>query len=454
MFEPTTRNVVWFNEAWDSSMWLLGKNGSMSQARGLTIVTASGERLERRAIAADGKGRMFLVVDFGDVYNMYIMNLDSDRIELWVFGPQTWSALAFDTDREVLYGATRTEVYCAAAAGGRSSVSRFDSPARRTSLLGAAFIGSSGGGSHGIAAVQQAAASPGQGPFTGIRCLLPLPGGAGLLVGDGPHLRRIDPDGAVRTLLPHALRSTAAADGSGCGSGGGPCPLTSLAFVPGGGGAGGGTVVAASAGCPRLLMCSAEELSLSYGHLEAVAALQRQAATAVAYSGRLMSALRQQASNNDVTAAADSTAGAVAAAAQNAAAVVTIRVCAAGSNRCEEADCGGGSGGGSGGGGGGDGAPSAAACFVAHRAVLSSHSDFFKQLLALEPPSRGGGGGGGSSGGGGDGSSFAEGGAAQVELREADPDVFARLLAYMYTGKQCVRHDGMPANMAARLGQR
>eukprot|EP00198_Chlamydomonas_reinhardtii_P002945 XP_001692281.1 predicted protein [Chlamydomonas reinhardtii] len=371
--------------------------------------------------------------------------------ELWVFGPQTWSALAFDTDREVLYGATRTEVYCAAAAGGRSSVSRFDSPARRTSLLGAAFIGSSGGGSHGIAAVQQAAASPGQGPFTGIRCLLPLPGGAGLLVGDGPHLRRIDPDGAVRTLLPHALRSTAAADGSGCGSGGGPCPLTSLAFVPGGGGAGGGTVVAASAGCPRLLMCSAEELSLSYGHLEAVAALQRQAATAVAYSGRLMSALRQQASNNDVTAAADSTAGAVAAAAQNAAAVVTIRVCAAGSNRCEEADCGGGSGGGSGGGGGGDGAPSAAACFVAHRAVLSSHSDFFKQLLALEPPSRGGGGGGGSSGGGGDGSSFAEGGAAQVELREADPDVFARLLAYMYTGKQCALGEDLDLLQPAQL---
>ncbi|KXZ49669.1 hypothetical protein GPECTOR_20g526 [Gonium pectorale] len=52
--------------------------------------------------------------------------------------------------------------------------------------------------------------------------------------------------------------------------------------------------------------------------------------------------------------------------------------------------------------------------FVAHRALLAEHSGYFRQLLASE--------------------GFAESGAAEMTLGEADPDVFGRLLFYMYSG--------------------
>ncbi|KXZ49661.1 hypothetical protein GPECTOR_20g518 [Gonium pectorale] len=52
--------------------------------------------------------------------------------------------------------------------------------------------------------------------------------------------------------------------------------------------------------------------------------------------------------------------------------------------------------------------------FAAHRVLLAERCEFFKKLLAVK--------------------GFAESGAAEVTLGEADPDVFGRLLAFIYWG--------------------
>ena len=71
---------------------------------------------------------------------------------------------------------------------------------------------------------------------------------------------------------------------------------------------------------------------------------------------------------------------------------------------------------------------------AAHRAVLSDRSEYFKQLL------QGG---------------FAEAreGAGEVALPEADPDAFAALLCYMYTGELVVPEPLLrpTAELAGRL---
>ncbi|KAG2444032.1 hypothetical protein HYH02_009230 [Chlamydomonas schloesseri] len=93
--------------------------------------------------------------------------------------------------------------------------------------------------------------------------------------------------------------------------------------------------------------------------------------------------------------------------------------------------------GGGGGGGSGGGSDSAAAdvtirvgerSFPAHRLILSARCDYFKQRLA------------------GDGG-FADGRAAELELADADPDAFALVLRWLYTGGAHI-----PAEQARGVG--
>ncbi|GFR53129.1 hypothetical protein Agub_g15845 [Astrephomene gubernaculifera] len=70
--------------------------------------------------------------------------------------------------------------------------------------------------------------------------------------------------------------------------------------------------------------------------------------------------------------------------------------------------------------------------FVAHRSLLAARSDYFRQLLA---------------------GGFAEDGAEEVELRDADPWVFGALLDFMYFGRLEVPDDLLrpTAELAGRL---
>ncbi|KAG2429615.1 hypothetical protein HXX76_010847 [Chlamydomonas incerta] len=68
--------------------------------------------------------------------------------------------------------------------------------------------------------------------------------------------------------------------------------------------------------------------------------------------------------------------------------------------------------------------------FHTHRAILSARCDYFKQRLLAPDLDAGGGGGGG----GGSGSGFVDARAAELELPDADPDAFALLLRWLYTG--------------------
>ncbi|KAG2438939.1 hypothetical protein HYH02_010732 [Chlamydomonas schloesseri] len=354
----------------------------------------------------------------------------------------SWTALAYDTDRDLLYGATSTRVYSLNLGPDTDSASGGDSD-------GSSDTGGTGGdagsSSSSTAKAQQQQQQPQQqqqqpqarltaepGSFSDITALLvpPLdattpPAAPGLLVADGARLCRLNPwSGAVMVLSDFSTSTssnssmlmTAPTFGALF-----PPPirrLTSLAYLPDGNGVAAlGMHGASAVGNSMLAVFTGPALGAASGRTAAGSAdgrsmppldvLLRMPHEAAAGggggggggSGGAGAIRKRQRDSDGATALGGAGAGGAAAGPGMVVVRVSGAAAAAGTTSAGTNSTG--------------TTTTTTACFLAHRAVLEAHSDFFKQLLASE---------------------LREAADQAVELREADPAVFGALLTYMYTG--------------------